>query len=771
MKKLILTAAVAVLLFFIWDTASYRLGFYIDFEPDKPVTTFVTTNKEEILLDQGNGMEPFTVRGVNLGSGIPGEWATDYAIDEETYLRWFAMIQEMGANTIRVYTILNDEFYNAFYEYNKDNDDPLWLIHGVWINDYTQNSHRDAYDEDFQETFIRDCRTVVDLLHGKKKLSLGRGTGSGSYRKDVSQWVIGYILGVEWEDVTVAYTNHKYEGLKPYKGEYLSASEEASPFESMLAEVGDKMIAYESSKYKEQRLIAFSNWPTTDPFQYPEQVTVYFMKCGYVDVSHIVKEDAFISDQFVSYHVYPYYPDYLGYLLDENGKVNQEMIDKKTLKFSTLEEGVPWDEVMEGSVEEALYDEDGNVNSYAAYLKMLTAYHDMPVVISEFGVSTGRGMAQRDRYTGRNQGNMSEEEQGEALLSCWEDIMDAGCAGGCVFTWQDEWFKRTWNTMHAVDLTKTPYWSDYQTNEQYFGLLSFDPGEEESVCYVDGDKKEWKDEDLVTESDGLRLSMKYDEKFLYLLIEKEDYDPNRDILYLPVDTTQKSGSTYCRQEDVSFTRAADFLIVLDGEKNSRVLVQERYNTLRAMYYQETDQEDAYQDPPDKDSPDFQPIELVLQTAMLLIESDLQGGTEPYEERAETYETGILRHGNGNPQSEDFDSLTDFCINGDVIEVRLPWQLLNFANPSEMEIHDDYYEHYGVEYQQIDQLYIGAAAQSGTESVEGRINMESFALEGWGKKVTYHERLKESYYILKDCWTAAEKEQKKRSDRKEGGKKN
>ena len=51
---------------------------------------------------------------------------------------------------------------------------------------------------------------------------------------------------------------------------------------------------------------------------------------------------------------------------------------------------------------------------------------------------------------------MNEQEQGQALIDCYEDIMDAGCAGSCVFTWQDEWFKRTWNTMHAVDLDNTP---------------------------------------------------------------------------------------------------------------------------------------------------------------------------------------------------------------------------------------------------------------------------------------------------------------------------
>ena len=745
MKKFIITAAVILCLYFAWDVACYRLGFYIDLHPQEPVTTFTTADEEQIYLDQGEGKEPFTIRGVNLGAGIPGEWATDYAIDKETYLRWFKMIQDMGANTIRVYTILNDDFYNAFYEYNKDNENPLWLIHGVWVNDYVQNSHRDAFDSDFQETFIQDCRTVVDLLHGNKKISLGRGNGSGSYLKDVSPWVVGYILGVEWEDVTVTYTNHKHEGMEPYQGTYLSASEEASPFESMLAETGDKMIAYESAKYKEQRLVAFSNWPTTDPFQYPEELTAFFLKCGYVDVNHIIAEDAFLSGQFASYHVYPYYPDYLSYLLDEEGAENEELITKDALKYTDLEEGRPYQEVLGGSPEEALYDEEGQINTYLAYLKMLTRHHNMPVVISEFGVSTGRGMAQIDRYTGRNQGHMSESEQGEALADCWEDIMEAGCAGGCVFTWQDEWFKRTWNTMHAVDLTKTPYWSDYQTNEQYFGLLSFDPGEEESVCYVDGDKSEWKEEDLVLENDGLRLSMKYDEKFLYFLIEKENFDPEEDVIYIPIDTTQKSGSTYCREEDVSFTRAADFLMILDGKENSRVLVQERYEVLRAMYYQDTHKEDPYLNPPDKDSPVFRPIELILQLEKMSYGRDKTA-------KAETYETGVLKYGNANPEDADFDSLADFIYKGDVIEVKLPWQLLNFSNPSEMKIHDDYYENYGVEYLDIEEMYVGAGSGTETERLGGRIVMEAFALEGWGKEVTYHERLKESYYIMQDIWT-------------------
>ena len=449
MKKFLIVLSAVVALFLIYDTLYFRFGWYIDFQPGEEVTTFVKTEGNGIYLDCGNGYEPFEIKGVNMGSGEPGDWSTDFDIDKQTYLRWFHYIKEMGANTIRVYTVQQDVFYKAFYEFNQNNPDPLYLIHGVWVNDYIQNSHRDAYDRDFYDVFLENCKTMIDVIHGNKKISLGRmaSAGSGNYLKDISPWVIGYILGVEWEDLTVAYTDDTYAGQErytSYQGKYLYTSAEATPFETMLCRVGDKVIEYESKRYKTQKLVAFSNWPTTDPFDYPERIRDFFMKCASVDVEHIKAGDAFLSGQFVSYHVYPYYPDYLDYIDD----------------WTPFGIGDPAEYIAE----------NGNLNTYRAYLSMLTSYHTMPVVISEFGVSTGRGMAQRDANLNRNQGNMSEKEQGQALVDCYEDIKASGCAGSCVFTWQDEWFKRTWNTMYAVDLTRTPYWSDYQTNEQYFGL-------------------------------------------------------------------------------------------------------------------------------------------------------------------------------------------------------------------------------------------------------------------------------------------------------------
>ena len=722
MKKFIITVSLLVAAYFVWDAIYFRIGVYIDFRPNEYVTTFTRTDRDKIYIDRGNGFEEFEIRGVNMGSGEPGQWATDFSIDKETYKCWFQYIKEMGANTIRVYTIQSSPFYNAFYEFNQNNPDPLYLLHGVWVNDYIQNSHRDAFDDQMLGVFIKDCKTVVDVIHGNKKLSLGRvaSAGHGSYLNDISPWVIGYILGVEWEDVTVVYTDEKYmdnPAYEGYAGKYMYTTKDATPFESMLARVGDKIIEYESERYKQQRILAFSNWPTTDPFEYPDYVAHYFCKCAQVDVEHIACTEAFLAGQFASYHVYPYYPDYLRYLED-------------------------WSDFGLGD-HASFLTEDGAVNTYRAYLTLLSEYHKtMPVVISEYGVSTGRGMAHRDVNTGRNQGNMSENDQGQALIECYEDIMASGCVGSCVFSWQDEWFKRTWNTMHAVDLTRTPYWSDYQTNEQYFGLLSFDPGKERSVCYVDGDFSEWTDSDIISERRDLALSMKYDEKFVYFLLKKPDWTLGGEKIYIAFDITPNSGVFYVEEDNLCFNKGADFLLVVDGEDNSRLTVQERYEALRANYCQEVYQFDTYLvgNEPEKNSDRFVNIDLVLD-----ILSETLYNIKVVS--SDTFETGLLTYGNANPYLPDFNSLADFCAGENGVEIKLPWQLLNFADPSRMMIHDDYYNgNYGIEFMHIDIINVGAG------TIETPIiYMDKVELEGWGNRVTYHERLKKSYYIMKNLW--------------------
>ena len=724
MKKYILILLIIIVVTITADALYYHMGMYVDLTPNADIETPTTVDGDKILkLNENGEYEEFEIRGVNMGSGIPGKFSTEFSANEETYLRWFKQIDEMGANAIRIYTIHNDTFYNAFYKYNKDNPDPLYLIHGVWVDDYMLNSHHDAFSKEFYQDFVNHCKATVDVIHGRKKLwrnELG-SCGYGAYKKDISQWVIGYIIGVEWESGIVMYSNDKYNGIEGYhgyQGEYLSTTEEATPFETMLAMVGDSMMQYESKKYDAQRNFAFSNWNTTDPFEYNEVIQNQFHKHASVNPEHIKTNNTFKAGQFVSYHVYPYYPDYLNYLTEEE-----------------------WDVL--GIGPKSLYKtEDGRYNTYRAYLQKLTNYHSMPVVISEYGVSSGRGMAQQDVNTDRNQGNMSEKEQGEAIISCYKDIIEAGCAGSCVFTWQDEWLKRTWNTAHSINLKRTAYWSDYQTNEQCFGLLSFEPGVGKSICYVDGNISEWSSSDIVsTYEDGSSLSVKYDERFIYFMVKKDGFDIDTDKLYIPIDTTQKSGSNFCKNFGIKFDRAADFVISIDGKENSRVMVQERYEVLRAAYSVEMYGYNTYFEGniPEKNSPKFVPIYLIL------LKMD-----NPIEAMKPSYETGLLKYGNSNPECADFDSLSDFCAGEDCLEIRIPWQMLNFRDPSLMEIHDDYYENYGiVGGYYLDNMYVGLGSE---ETLSTRISLGKISLKSWGNEPTYHERLKQSYYMLKEFWS-------------------
>jgi hypothetical protein len=168
-----------------------------------------------------------------------------------------------------------------------------------------------------------------------------------------------------------------------------------------------------------------------------------------------------------------------------------------------------------------------------------------------------------------------------------------------------------------------------------------------------------------------------------------------------------------------------------------MLVQERYESIRSTYSENLYGFNTYiqGNIPEKDSPAFKKIYMILQI------DPAHTNMSPF------YETGLLTYGNANPDSVDFNSLADFNAGEGYIEIKLPWQILNFFDPSMMKIHDDYYEKYGVEGMIIDEMFIGVCDEVDSERVE----LGSVKLEAWEQEVTYHERLKQSYYILQSVW--------------------
>jgi hypothetical protein len=77
---------------------------------------------------------------------------------------------------------------------------------------------------------------------------------------------------------------------------------------------------------------------------------------------------------------------------------------------------------------------------------------------------------------------------------------------------------------------------------------------------------------------------------------------------------------------------------------------------------------------------FLPWKLLLSRPLVLPAS---GATVPAEE----VEIGLLRRGSTDPASSDYNDLSDWQVHGDTVEVRIPWMMIGFMDPSSRSVWD------------------------------------------------------------------------------------
>jgi len=672
--------------------------------------SMVAKTEERSFMVYHNGkFDKSFLTGVNMGATIPLTFPGELAISKQTYLRWFKQIHDMHADVIRVYTTMKPEFYEALYQFNQTSKRPLYLMQGVWINEYDARDLADAFGDDGRllDTFIKDATDLVDIIHGQKTLDFQYGFAHGTYTANVSPYVIGWILGVEWDPTFVIGTNENNQHRTSYDGDYLYSDENALPFELFLTEVGDKIIKYEVENYSFMRPVSYTNWLTTDHLTHPNEPDEREDLVS-VNTELIKAKPAFISGLFASYHVYPYYPEFMNY---SNEYISH--IDKR-----------------------------GNINPYKAYLDDLYDNLTVPVLVAEFGVPASRGKTHEAIQSGFNQGFITEKEQGEMLSHMLEDIYDAKYMGALVFSWQDEWFKRTWNTMDFDLPLRRPFWSNAQTNEQHFGLLAFDPGDERSIRYVDGNVSDWKDDVPVIENDQLSLYTAFDERYVYIYIEAKSFDISKDHLLIPVMTNRDQGNTFISDTQIQFSHAADFIIDIKGIDDAYIRVDPYYDPFYFLYHEQLNllpKNPLYKQ---KNTGLFVDMYQALSAEIYLPEND---EIIPFSKHL----TGKLIHGIANPSHKDYHSLADFYIKGNHIEIKIPWQLLNISDPSSKMMLSDFYTNNEFNHEHIEGIFIGAHITSNLNS-SVMIQMAATTWDAW-ENPSYHERLKDSYWILKETF--------------------
>lgn len=657
------------------------------------------------IYESGDWKQMF-MRGVNIGATEPGLFPGDLTISYDTYYRWFGYISEMNCNCIRIYTLMPPQFYQALGDFNKKAKNKLYLYQGIWVNEEDIERLSDTYaeNEKILNDFMTDAVNLVNVIHGKAKIAETAGEAYGTYNTDVSPWLVGWIIGIEWDPNFVINTNNQHPDKKDYDGEYLY-TQTASPFEAFLCRVGDALIKHEAETYKFQVPLAFSNWITTDPLTHPNEP--HFDEDKATVNTENVKCRNFGPGMFASYHIYPYYPDSLNYQEDY-------------LEYT---------------------DDSGKVNTYEAYLEDLKLAHTVPIIVAEFGIPTSRGMG-HESVMGYNQGMVDETAQGAMLIDMLGSIENAKYAGGIVFTWQDEWFKRTWNNVMFDIADRRPYWSNIQTTEQCFGLLAFDPGKESMAAYVDGDVSEWKNtQPTVTTGQG-KLYIKSDERYLYIMLDAGNYDFEKDTLLIPINTIADQGNLKAAQYNAEFDTAADFLIYINGKDNSHIYVDRYYDAFNNYFLESKKLSDikAEENAGVKNSGMFDIMRLCYGYNLTV-----KGTNQVVPDKA--YETGKLRYGNGNPKAQEYKSLSDFYFKNGKLEIRIPWQLLNVMDPSGKQQISDFRKTQVISPQAYQSFDFGFAYRTGTESLKITLG-GSYEYNGWNTP-TWHERLKPAYYELQN----------------------
>jgi hypothetical protein len=725
---IVLLIIVAALGYWLWPpTAKVESA-----EISKGVQVKFRTDGAQFEVFEGQTWKPFFAKGVNMGATVPGHFPGELAISEKDYESWFQMIQDMGANVIRIYTILRPEFYEGLVRYNaKHIDHPLFFIQGVGSPEEQLIEEQDAFDPEIKNKFADEIADAVKAVYGDADIPEERysGKASGSYIFNAGPYLMGWIVGTEWDPAMVNKTNQKHADTPDFKGTYFDSKPGASPFEKWLAQMVD-ITAVTEAKYGWEHPIAFVDWVTTDPIAHPGEPLVTEDMVS-VDPTH-VGTSSWQAGYFASYHVYPYYPDFFT----------------KDVSFQKLK------------------NDKGEVDSYKTYLHELKQYHkDMPVMVTEFGVPASQGMAHVGML-GRNQGGESEQEQGEMDAEMLREIYEEGYSGAILFSWQDEWFKKTWNTMRFDVPDRRAYWYNALTNEAHFGVLGMYPSKENEII-IDGDANDWtslnknqKKQLYANTGDIDELWASHDEGYLYLYAKlKEPLDLSKETVNFGFDTLDGGNRHAPQLYGKTLDQGLETLLEVGSDKEAEMLIASNYNFNTRVYGKRANMFPYDPNELRDDSGKFDPWKLVVSYKMEPPDARV---TEPFRDA----DVGKLERGTSDPSKPDYTSKAMWQAKGNVLEVRIPWMLLGFSDPSSLS---------AISYKDTGSLNLDSQKVNGVRVVPWTVDKASgqvTGLEGdqpypvsklpvytWSpwedKDVKYVQRPKESYYIMQQAFKNAD----------------
>jgi hypothetical protein len=629
-------------------------------------------NGERFEVRGAAGWEPFYIRGVNIGAARPGRFPSEFP-GAAVYRQWLADIAAMGANTVRVYTLHPPAFYHELAAHNAAHPErPLWLLQGVWAE---LPPGDDYHEPAWKGAFFGEMERVIDVLHGRADVPPRPGHAAGYYTADVARWTLGLILGREWEPYSVAEFNERNPRRDHWHGTYFHM-DGATPMDVWLAEAMEHVVAYETRRYRAQRPVAYTNWPTLDPMLHPVEIDAFEeLKIRGVAVDRsrrahnedevalaevpVTTTAAFHAGYFAAFHVYPYFPDFL--LHDP--------------VYGAAES--PW----------------GRSSYYGYLLDLKRHFPDVPLVIAEYGIPASWGIAHFNPQ-GWHHGGHTEAAQAEINARLTREIAAAGMAGGVLFSWMDEWFKHTWlDQAQERPASRNRMWWNRMNPEQHYGVTAMEPERRLGETFAQR-RAAWDTvKPLYATADGSRFRAHADEAYLWLhvsgpaarasrlVIGFDIVDPATGAMRLPGDAPRTPvGVEYVLDVDIAGQAR---ILAAPGVFPFEVQTLPRGATLRDVTSMVADQPPGFfagsytqglgraRRARATSDGRFDPLHTVVNRARV--------GADSTNFLGMGYDRGVLRPG---PLP---DGAWERAADTGELEVRVPWSLIGVTDPSSRHV--------------------------------------------------------------------------------------
>jgi hypothetical protein len=644
--------------------------------------------------------ETLFLKGVNLGVAMPGKYATEFSLSMDEYLSWFNLIGKMNANVIRIYTVLPPEFYEALRYYNLHNNDrKLYILQGVWIEEPEESNY---YHVKTQREFQKEIIDVIDVIHGNAVIEPKAGHASGTYASNISAYVIGIILGREWEPKAVSHTN-LINASHHYTGEFISVNN-ATPMEVWLAQMMNFTVLYETQSYVAQRPVSFVNWLTLDPMYHTtefienKKIKEYDNDKESIDLRKFNASESFAPGIFASYHVYPYYPDFIYLQKDYADATNRY----------------------------------GQKDNFAGYLRDLKAHHPgMPLVIAEYGLPSSRGNSHYTPY-GFNQGGLSEKEQADRSEVLTYDIADTHCAGAIFFEWIDEWFKFNWLVMDFEQpMDRRMFWHNMENPEKNFGVMAV----ESKNKILDGKLDDWKN--ITASKDKDFIECDADESYFYIVAHLPSFDFNKHKFHIALDTYDKNKGDHrlpFLKEEIA--NGIEFLLDFNDTTNAKILVDDQYSVYTDIYNAPVP---VYASKKNNNGKFLEELLLANRGKITLLGDTI---------KPVVHDRSRLQFGNN---SKPASSNADWFWNNNTknLEIRLTWHLINVSDPSRRYVLDDQKGTPDIEYTQSPGITLLGYKTTKDDKIINELT-QFYTWDTW-EKPSYQTRLKPIYYTLQSCF--------------------